>query len=152
MASTRRSRPATNQWQITGQAGAIPDHPCLDAALEASRPALLRLYAEWQDRRQAQVVEYVSAFQSSYGHPPAAADVAAALEPRISEAAALWYVERINGHDRAGSVRVDSVRADSVQHSIPDFSESCKIETNRCAAFSLLAEGQPQRHREGMNQ
>jgi hypothetical protein len=147
MASTRRGRPDSNQWQITGQAGAIPDYPCLDAALEASRPALLRLYAEWQDRRQAQVVEYVSAFQSSHGHPPAAADVAAALEPRISEAAARWYVERLNGHDRA-----DSVRADRVPHSIPDFSESCKTETNRCAAFSLLAEGQRQRHREGMNQ
>jgi hypothetical protein len=142
MASTRRGRPDSNQWQITGHAGAVPDYPCLDAALEASRPALLRLYAGWQDRRQAQVAEYVSAFQSSHGHPPAAADVAAALEPQISEAAARWYVGRINGHDRA----------DSVQHSIPDFSESCKMETNRCAAFSLLAEGQPQRHREGMNQ
>ena len=80
--------------------GPYPNYPCLDAALEASRPALLRLYADWQDRRQTQVVEYVSAFQSSHGHPPAAADVAAALEPRISESAARWYVERINGHDR----------------------------------------------------
>jgi hypothetical protein len=143
MASTRRSTPDANKWQITGQAGAIPDYPCLDAALEASRPALLRLYADWQHRRQAQVAEYVSTFQSTQGHPPAAADVAAALEPRISEAAARWYVERINGHDRAGSI----------PHSIPDFSESCKMEHEQmcCLQAADRTSAGEQKHREGMN-
>jgi len=89
-----------------------PCHSTLDAALEAARPALVRLYSDFQHRRQAQIAEFVASFLFSHGCPPTAADVAAGLEPRISKPAVAWYLSRSNGRDRGGDL----------SHSIPDSS------------------------------
>lgn len=86
-------------YAITARPDAEPHYPSLDAALNAARPALLRLYTAWQHHRQAQVAEFVASYRESCGHLPGAADVAIALTPSITEPAAAWYLARLNGHE-----------------------------------------------------
>lgn len=100
-------------YAITTQPDTEPRYPSLDAALQAARPALLRLYTSWQNHRQVQVAEFVASYRESHRHPPSAADVAAGLSPYITEPAAAWYLSRLNGHEP----------------SIPEFAESCKEQT-----------------------
>ena len=79
---------------------AEPRHPALGAALEAARPALVRLYSGFQRRRQVQIAEFVSAFVSTHGRTPTAPDVSAGLEPPISTAAATWYLAQNQKRDK----------------------------------------------------
>ncbi|HNS52039.1 MAG TPA: hypothetical protein PKO09_12760 [Anaerolineae bacterium] len=106
-------------YAITTQPDAEPRYPSLDAALQAARPALLRLYAGWQNYRQTQVAEFAASFQESHGHLPSAADVAANLEPCIAEPAAAWYLARVTGNGHLGDH----------EYSVPQFAESCKEQT-----------------------
>ena len=106
-------------YAITTQPDAEPPYPSLDAALQAARPALLRLYTGWQNHRQAQVAEFVASYRESHGHLPGTADVAAGLRPCITEPAAAWYLARINGYGHPG----DHVPT------IPQLVESCKEQT-----------------------
>jgi len=72
----------------------------LGAALKAARPTLVRLYSGFQRRRQVQIAEFVAAFVSTHGRPPTAPDVAIALEPPISPAAATWYLAQNQKRDK----------------------------------------------------
>ena len=103
-------------YAITTQPDAEPRYPSLDAALQAARPALLRLYTTWQSHRQAQVAEFAASFHESHGDLPSASDVAAGLSPHITEPAAAWYLSRVNGHEP----------------SIPELAESCKEHMFAC--------------------
>jgi hypothetical protein len=111
-------------YAIATQPDAEPRYPSLDAALQAARPALLRLYTTWQNHRQAQVAEFAASFQESYGHLPSAADVAAELSPHITEPAAAWYLARLNGNGYLGDH----------EYSVPQSAESCKEQTFDFAA------------------
>ena len=88
-------------------------HASFDAALDAARPALVRLYTTWHRSRQAQIAEYVASYSSTHGHPPTPDDVVAGVEPPLSKSAATWYLVRNNGSHRTGNVA----------SSIPDFSK-----------------------------
>jgi len=79
---------------------AEPRHPALGAALEAARPALVRLYAGFERRRQVQIAEFVAAFVSTNGRIPTAPDVAVALGPPISTAAATCYLAQNQKRDK----------------------------------------------------
>lgn len=103
-----------DNYAITPRPSIEPRHSTLDAALEAARPALVRLYSGFQHRRQAEIAEFVASFLSAHGCPPTAADVAAGLEPRISKPAVAWYLSRSNSRDRG----------DDLLHSISDSSKS----------------------------
>ena len=109
--------------RLSFTAGRSPElrHSSFDAALEAARPALVRLYTGWHQSRKAQIAEYVASFSSTHGRPPTADDVAAGMEPPISRSAATWYLGRNNGDHGAGNVA----------NSIPDFSKCCNQEAVR---------------------
>jgi hypothetical protein len=109
------NRHRKNGLSLTTSPGPELRHPSFDAALEAARPALVRLYATWHQGRKAQIAEYVATFSSTHGCPPTADDVVAGVEPPISRSAATWYLVRNNGHHRACST----------PDSILDFSKCC---------------------------
>jgi len=90
----------TDSLALTSQGSAEPCYRSLEAALQAARPTLVRLYAGFQRRRQAQIAEFVASFRSTHGRRPTAPDLAAGLVPRISAAAARWYLAQSNGRDR----------------------------------------------------
>jgi len=116
-------------YAITTQPDAEPRYPSLDAALQAARPALLRLYTTWQSHRQAQVAEFAASFHESHGDLPSASDVAAGLSPHITELAAAWYLARVNGNGHLGDH----------EYSVPQFAESCKEQTFDFAAVATPA-------------
>ena len=90
----------TGNLTITSHRSPEPCYRSLVAALEAARPALVRLYSGFQRRRQAQIAEFVSAFVSTHGRPPTAPDVAVGLEPPISTVAATWYLAQNQKRDK----------------------------------------------------
>ena len=124
----------TDSFAITPHCSAEPLYPSLDAALEAARPVLVRLYSGFQRRRQAQITEFAASFQFAQGCPPTATDLAAGLETRISEPTAIWYLSRSNGRDRG----------DDLSHSILDSPKSRNGgRMNRDAVTRLPAKHRP---------
>jgi hypothetical protein len=107
---------------LTTQLGPELRHPSYQAALDAARPALLRLYRTWHQNRKAQIAEFITSFSATHGHPPTAGDLAAGLEPPISRSAATWYLSRDNGHN--GSHKTSN--------SIPDFSKGSNQGAEAC--------------------